>query len=209
MLAVLFLCNALSTLMGIGQVFRPNVFNPPVIPAAGGEYFSGLSYQTADGRSIMRPCGLSDTPGSACSAGMVTALLGLCWALRPVAAWKRLACLGLAFLGVAIIYYSQVRSSLVMLAICLAALTALCALQRNYRQAALLTAGGAVLIVGAFAWVLASTGDVMSQRFLSLLEDDPAKLYYRSRGGFVAQRVPGGALGEPPGVRHGLVGDDQ
>lgn len=187
MLAILFLCNALSTLMGIGQVFRPNTFNPPVIPAAESAYFAGLSYEAADRRTIMRPCGLSDTPGAACSAGLMTALLGLCWALRPVAAWKRLASLGLAFLGVAVIYYSQVRSSLVMLAICLIALTALCALRRNYRQAALLTVGGAVLILGAFAWVVGSAGDAVSQRFASLFAEDPATVYLQNRGGFVRQ----------------------
>src|SRR3954471_11884236 len=33
LMALLFLCNALSSLVGVAQVFRPETFNPPVIPA--------------------------------------------------------------------------------------------------------------------------------------------------------------------------------
>ena len=40
------------------------------------------------------------------------------------------------------IYFTQVRTSLVMLGICLVAITGLFILQRNYRQATLLCIGG-------------------------------------------------------------------
>ena len=91
MLAVFFLCNALSTVLGIAQIYRPDTFNPPYMPSSKDPYFLRLAFETDDGRTILRPCGLTDTPGGACSAGMVSALLGLCWALRPTAPWKRLA----------------------------------------------------------------------------------------------------------------------
>ena len=185
MLAVLFLCNALSTVVGIAQIYRPATFNPPSILGSDDPYFDRLEIDMADGRRVLRPCGLTDTPGAACGAGMVTALLGLCWALRPIAAWKRLGSLVLAFLGVAVIYFSHVRVSLVMLAICLAALTALLVLQRRYREAALLSAGGASIIVGALGWVVATAGEGVRERFLTLFAANPAQVYNSNRGGMV------------------------
>jgi hypothetical protein len=188
LLAVLFLCNGLSAAVGVGQVFRPATFNPPVIPALSNQ-FGGqdLMYESADGRRILRPCGLTDTPGAAATAGMGAALIGLCWALRPVAAWKRLGSLALAFLGVAVIYYSHVRAAMVMLAICLAVLTALLVAQKNYRQAVLLASGGAVLLAVALAWVASSVGGAVTERFMTLVQGDPVQLYKNSRGAFVQQ----------------------
>ena len=148
LMALLFLCNALSAFLGIAQVFRPETFNPPVIPLMN-NIFNGenLMFVADDGRKVLRPCGLTDSPGAACGAGVVAALLGLCWALRPIAVWKRLASLGLAFLGVAVIYLTHVRTSLVMVGICLVALTGLFVFQRSYRQALLLVLSGAGLVV--------------------------------------------------------------
>ena len=53
---------------GIAQVYRPLTFNPPYIPAMHGT-FEGehLMYQAEDGRKIMRPCGLTDTPWGCCA----------------------------------------------------------------------------------------------------------------------------------------------
>jgi hypothetical protein len=186
LMLVLFLCNAASAVVGIGQVFRPQTFNPPVIPAMN-NMFSGedLMYETGDGRKILRPCGLTDSPGAAAPAGMAAAMLGLCWALLPVAAWKRLASLGLAFLGVAVIYYTQVRFTLVMLGICIAGLTGLLMLRRDAKKAVLLSTLGAVLLIGALGWVASSTGSVVTDRFMTLFTGDPGKLYQESRGGFV------------------------
>ena len=50
----------------------------------------------------------------------------------------------------------------------------------------------------------------MSQRFAEPVRRATlARSTSESRGGFVAARLPGGALGVPAGLRHGLVGDDQ
>ena len=63
-----------------------------------------------DGRRIFRPCGLTDSPGAAAPAGAVAALVGLSFALRPIGILRRLVSAMLAFIGVAVIYYTQVRS---------------------------------------------------------------------------------------------------
>jgi hypothetical protein len=185
LMALLFLCNALSSLVGVGQVFRPETFNPPVIPALN-NIFQGedVTYESG-GRKIIRPCGLTDTPGAVAPAGMAAALFGLCWALRPIAAWKRAACLGLAFVGMAAIYYTQVRFTIVMLGICLMALLGLLAVQGRWRQVALLSVLGAAVVLGASAWVVRSSGSAVTERLMTLFTNDPTKLYHESRGGFV------------------------
>ena len=188
LMAILFICNALSTVVGIGQVFRPATFNPPDMPALKNIYGGqNLMYETDDGRVIMRPAGLTDTPGSAALAGVTAALVGFCWALRPIAFWKRLASLGAAFLGIAVIYFTHVRMALVMLAFCLMALIGLFVLQRNWRQAALLTAGAVFSFAGALLWAIRSLGSSVAERFGTLVRGDPVNLYSQNRAAFVNQ----------------------
>jgi hypothetical protein len=190
LLTILFLCSAASAVVGVGQVFLPSVFNPPIIPAMG-NIFKGedLMYEISPGRKIIRPCGLTDTPGAVSPAGATAALIGLCWALRPITLWKRLASLGLGFVGVAVIYFTHVRSALVMLACCLVALTGLFVLQKSYRQAALLATAGGAIVFGALAWTVAMGGSAVIQRFASLVNTNPAQLYYGSRGVFVEEAL--------------------
>ena len=70
LMAVLFLCNALSATLGLGQVYYPERLNPPDPPVVKGVYEGeDLKFELADGRKIFRPCGLTDSPGSATHAG--------------------------------------------------------------------------------------------------------------------------------------------
>jgi hypothetical protein len=186
-MAVVFGCNALSVLMGIGQFYRPETFNPPMIPALNNVWGGDdLRYVTADGRKILRPCGLTDTPGGASSAGTISALLGLCWALRPMAVWKRLGALGLAFLGVAIIYFTSVRVTMVMLLVSLVALVLLLFLIRQTGKAVLLASGSVGLVLGAMVWAVSNVGTLVIDRFFTVFATAGAVNYsMQSRGGYV------------------------
>ena len=189
-MAVLFLCNALSAGVGVAQALRPGTFDPPEPPAMKNQFGGAdVMYETADGRRIMRPCGLTDTPGSAAPAGGVAALLGLCFALRPGGILKRLAAAGLAFIGVAVIYYTQVRSPLVMLVICVVVLSGLFLVQGRYGQATQLVVGSVVAIGGALLWVARSVGTQVFERFGLLFADDPGSVYRKARGGYVEQAL--------------------
>lgn len=189
-MAVLFLVNALSAALGVAQVFRPSTFNPPVIPAMNNKFHGeNLMYEGAGGVKILRPCGLTDTPGGASSAGSAAALLGLCFALRPMAIGKRLASAVLAFLGVAVIYYSHVRSQLVMLIICIAGLTLLFILRRDYKKAMTLAVAGAGAVVGAMLWAMRTAGTGVLERFMLLVKDDPLAYYNRMRGNYVSEAL--------------------
>ena len=187
-MTILFVCNALSSVVGVGQVYRPNTFNPPDIPMMRNKYAgTNMFYKAADGTEIMRPCGLTDTPGAVSAHGAAAALLGLCLALRPGALWKRAIYVFLGFIGVAAIYYTYTRFPLVMLVICFVTMTILFIYQRDFQKASLLSIGGSSLIGGAFLWAMRSVGGGVFDRFAALVVNNPADYYYNSRGGFVQE----------------------
>jgi hypothetical protein len=212
LMTILLVCNGISALVGLGQVFRPATFNPPVIPGvtdAAEESIQALSLTYTDqyGRKIVRPCGISDSPGAAAAAGAAAALVGLAWVLRPIGLLKRLACAGLSFCGVAVIYYSQVRMTFMMLVICLSVLVVLFMAQKNFGYATLLGGLGAAMIVGALSWVMATSGRVVVERFLGLGSQDFRKTYTESgRAGFVGQALQVGMWEYPLGQGLGRWG---
>ena len=190
LLAIVLLGNAMSALVGIGQFYRPGLFNPPVVAFSGPqEYLAGLSYTTADGRSVMRPCGLGDMPGGASNAGVWAAVVGLAWALRPMAAWRRLACVGLAMAGTAVIYFTMVRSALMLVAVGGLSLLGFLVLQRDLRRATILAVAGGAVLAGSLAWAGRDGGQEIISRFASLLEDDLSSTYYKNRGHFLTETL--------------------
>jgi len=72
-----------------------------------------VTYTGMDGQRIVRPPGLFDTPGAVAGPAMFAALLGLVFAVSAIPVWKRALSLGVAGAGLAAIYLSQVRVSLV------------------------------------------------------------------------------------------------
>jgi len=187
-LAILFLCNAASALVGVGQIYRPEIFKPPKYSdvAEKGPYgLQASSFTDMGGNLVVRPSGLTDSPGAAAGAGQIAAIAGLCWSLAPIARWKRLLSFGLAMGGLGAIYFTQVRSMLVMTAIALVVLVVILALRGEFRRAALLGGGGAAALVLAFTWAVATMGTAVSARFESLFVSNAAKVYQDNRGYFL------------------------
>ncbi len=188
LMAVLLACGALSALLGIAQIYRPDTFNPPVIPALSNQYQGeNVMFKTDDGRKLLRPCGLTDTPGAASLAGTTSALLGLAWLVRPSALWKRLAGLAAAAAGLAVIYFSQARFPLVMLAASGVILFAIFIIQGRRAQAGLLAIVGTLLGVVALVWVARNVGTGVVERFAPLFAKDATSFYAESRGVFVEE----------------------
>ena len=213
LMTIMLICNGLSAMVGLGQVFRPQTFNPPFIPGVsdsqidiGDGSTSLLSYKDEFGRTIVRPCGLSDMVGSAAGAGATAALIGLAYFLRPIGKFKRLVCLGLAFCGIAVIYYSQVRAMLVMLIICLIVLMVLFAMQKSFGYATTIGTLGAVMIAGAMVWVMTTSGMVVVERFLGMANEDFGQTYSKSRGGYVWAALTDVVWENPLGVGLGWWG---
>ena len=216
LMVLLLVCNGASALMGLAQVYRPDTFRPPriAILEANPEKEVSLEIELKDGRRILRPPGLTDTPGGAAMGGQTSCAIGLALALMPIAWWKRGIGLGMALVGLTILFYSQVRVLLLTLIGGLMIWAVLLALRGEVRKLTMLATCCGLLGVAAVAWVLYSGGETVLSRFMLLLDDNPATTYMKYRGGFVANamndylpRYPLGAGPGRSGMPQNMFGD--
>jgi hypothetical protein len=185
-----FFANAASAAIGLLQIYFPDRFLPPEFSrqalAANPALLSELSFLGTDGRTHIRPPGLTDLPGGACSGCANTILLGLLMGLRGgVSPPRRALYLGLAGIGLVTLYLTQVRSMLLMSAIGFAAMCLLLIRQKRYFQGGLLAAAGAALFIGGFLAAVAIGGQTVFDRFSILFEGEVSKNLYASRGIFL------------------------
>jgi len=186
LMALLLFCNGLNAVVGVLQVYDPARWMPPEMSRVMTETVYGLgtvTYRGPDGRMIVRPPGLFDTPGAVAGPGMYAALLGLVFATSAIAFWKRLAAIGASFAGIAAIYLSQVRVSLVVALLMLAAYCSLLALQERKARAVLFAGAAAAMVVSTFVFALTLGGQSIAERTFTLFAQDPVALYAGSRGG--------------------------
>jgi hypothetical protein len=216
-LAILLVCNGINALVGVLQVYDPDRWMPRELSFAFAPNSSALwasSFVGPNGRILIRPPGLYDTPGAVCGAGTTAALLGVIFALEPRKWWERLGALFFGFAGVAAIYLSHVRVNLVVLLMMMVIYTAILAL--HDRKAKAITFGATcagLLTLGLLAAVVLG-GEGVRDRFLTLLADDPTTVYYQNRGagmqaGFaeIADKYPLGAGLARWGTMRGYFGN--
>jgi hypothetical protein len=187
---VVFLGSAIGSVVGVLQVYFPQRFMPPefslLARSLNPEIIHSLTYIGADGREIIRPPGLSDLPGGAAVAGMMTMVLGLALALGRNERWfVRGACAAAAVVGMTALYLTHVRS----LTLVAAASVGLFALMR-IRQGRTLEGGatlavGAALVAGSYLWALAVGGEAVSDRFSGLANEDVLRVFGDQRGSFI------------------------
>ena len=212
LMALLLICNGLNALVGVLQVYDPARWMPPEMSRIMSESLYGLgtvTYRGPDGRLIVRPPGLFDTPGAVAGPGMYAALLGLVFASSAIAWWKRLASVAASFAGIAAIYLSQVRVSLVVAILMFAAYFSVLMAQERKSRAMVFGGVAAAIVVGTFSFALMLGGESIAERTFTLLAQDPVALYAGSRGGQLSytfgeilQQYPMGAgLG-----RWGMIG---
>ena len=185
LMGLLLICSGVNSLVGVLQVYDPGRWMPAELSRVITEGAVGLgpvSYVGPDGRVIVRPPGLFDTPGAVAGPGMFAALLGAVFGLSAIPAWQRLGAFALAGAGVAAIYLSQVRVSLVILVLMIAAYAVILFLQRRVMKAAVFGGIGGAVIVLSFLVALTLGGDTVMTRVMSLFAEDPVAVYYRARG---------------------------
>ena len=207
---LLLLCNALGSVMAVLQFYRPDRFNPPVIPQLEErpDLADSLMFETADGRKVLRPCGLSDTPGHGGIFGSIAVPLGIAWALRPVSRWKRLLGLGSAGCGMMAVLLSQGRALILAVVACVLTMAVVFALRRDYRRFSSLAVAAALATVIGLGWAMRAGGGGVVQRFYSLVQERPDELFQKNRGHFVEKTFGiviwlwpmGAGLG-----RHGMI----
>jgi hypothetical protein len=185
LLGLILICSGINSLVGVLQVYAPGTFMPTELSRMITDSSVGLgpvTYAGPDGRLIVRPPGLFDTPGAVAGPAMFATLLGAVFGLSALPRWIRLGSFGFSAAGIAAVYLTHVRVSFVMaLLMFIAYAFALIAQRRVAKATTVATIGASVGLIG-FAIALALGGASVSERFLTLLASDPVEVYYGARG---------------------------
>ena len=184
-LAILLICNGINSVVGVLQVYDPGRWMPSEFSstfAMNRDILQGSTYIGPDGRRIVRPPGLFDTPGAVCGAGTVAALLGLVFFLEKMPWWRRATALGFSAAGIAAIYLSHVRASAVVGAGMMISYLLMLGWQGQRKRATAFLALSVGVVVVAFSVATVLGGQTVRERFMSLFESEPTNLYYQSRG---------------------------
>ena len=202
-LALLLVCNGINSMVGVMQVYDPDRWMPKElssIVSSSSQIMGSATYLGPNGRTIIRPPGLFDTPGAVCGPGTIAALLGLIFALESFAWWKRLAALMFSLAGISAIYLSHVRANFVVtLGMMTVYSLAMIVLGERQRFVKFVSLSVGIVMVGLAGSTIVG-GESIRERFSTLLADDPRQIYYQSRGqqletafGSLAEEYPFGA----------------
>ena len=182
---ILLVCAGINSVVGVLQVYDPDRWLPAEFSRVMLQQDMGLgpvTFTGPDGRTMVRPPGLFDTPGSVAGPAVYAALLGLVFAVSQTSAWKRLVALVFAGAGLGAIYLSQVRISwavtLGMMIVYIVTLSQQGKLGRATQFAIL--AGG--VFIGGFVVAVTLGGQEISDRFMTLFASDPLSVYRTARG---------------------------
>ncbi len=182
---MIWVFQSLSALVGALQVYYPGSFQPALASVLSDNYLSSLKITLSNGERIIRPTGLTDTPGGAAAAGTYAILLALgLWTDRP-RVWLR-AVLALSIgVGMFVLYLCQIRSLVVMVAISILAMASAHALRGRIRSFAGISIVVGVIAVGAFVAAVAVGGEDVTRRLSTLVDSSPTDVYYTNRGIFL------------------------
>ncbi len=185
---LLLLCSGANAVVGVLQVYDPDRWLPAEfsrVMSGSADAMGAATYIGAQGQRIIRPPGLFDTPGAVCSPASFAALLGLVFAVSAIPTWKRVLSLAIAGAGMAAIYLSQVRVSLVAAVVMMAVYAAVSVRQGRFARASQfgILAGGAVVL--SLSLAVALGGSSISDRVDSLFASDPLTVYQGARGGLL------------------------
>lgn len=191
-LLMLWAFHSVSAAFGVLQVCFPGHFQPQVsevVRAHGEWYLREMMITLENGDMTYRPMGLTDQPGGASFAGLYATLFGLGMFFSARRAELKAACLASMAMGLFCIYLSQVRSVLIITAIC-AGVFALVCLRRGEARRFAVMAG----LVGGIAclslwWATSIAGKAVSRRLEPLVRGNMRQVYYDNRGRFLEKTV--------------------
>lgn len=185
LLTLTFATNLVSAILGILQVYYPEIFSPPALTTVDPEIRDRLTYTGPGGRQILRPCGLSDTPGYASYSGLFCGFLGIAMAFGPrLSAFARVFFLVGAGIGPVVLLLTQVRSLFIVLVLITILFAVTICAQRRFLQFQLISGIGLMLFVGAVAWAVNTGGQSISTRFSFLWGEQDYKDLANERGRF-------------------------
>jgi hypothetical protein len=186
-LIVLMVCNGINSAVGVLQVYNPDRWMPrqlsSVYLSEGGQLaLAASTFIGPNGRPMLRPPGLFDSPGAVAGAGEVAAMLGLVFFLEPLVIWQRVLALAFGVMGIAAVYLSHVRAAFVATLAMMVAYFAILAIQRERVRAIGFAGLGFGLLAFGFSFAVMLGGTSIQDRFSTLIQGDPRDLYLQSRG---------------------------
>jgi hypothetical protein len=187
---ILFAASAVSSVVGVLQVYYPDTFLPPEFSDLGRQlnptFVSDLSYIGADGRAIVRPPGLSDIPGGAAVTGLMTVLLGIGYiGQKHTGRLRRIGAVGAIAVGMTALYLTQVRALTVVTVIGVAISIAVRVRQGRVLQGGWIAVVSVVLLGASFLWATTVGGDAVRDRFSGLVAAGVFPTYMTARGAFL------------------------
>ncbi|HBP20621.1 MAG TPA: hypothetical protein DEA08_22880, partial [Planctomycetes bacterium] len=181
-LLILLAFHALSSFFGVLQATYPGEYQPAL--AFEGSYQHEI--RLASGERVLRPMGLTDSPGGAATSGFYAVLLGTCFLVAGrTRKTKTLGGLGIA-LGMFCLYLAQSRSRFLMTIAAVAVFVGILGLRGQLKRLVIVFVIGQALALGSFAWAVSVGGDSATRRLRTLVEDDPGELAYE-RGYFLEE----------------------
>jgi hypothetical protein len=172
LLVLTFITNFASAGVGVLQVYYPDTFNPIEFTTADADLVSRLTYVGPDGREILRPCGLTDTPGGASNAGLFSGFLGLALLITPgFSWWARILFLFGGALGPMVLLLTHVRSTFLVMAGIGLTFAGILFLQRRMLQVQVLVGIAVAIGISTFIWATTVGGEGIRKRFDFLTGD--------------------------------------
>jgi hypothetical protein len=209
-LAIIWVSNATSATVGILQVRDPKTWMPAEFSSIVMNGPNGIAmheYRGPDGRMLIRPTGLGDSPGGACAAGMLVASMGIAYLGLPVSKARKVLGLAGAMIGVTVIFLTHVRSALVVLIGSAIVFLAILLMQKRMGAAMMLAATMVGVGIGSLGYATSLGGQATLDRFTSLVEEDPLTVYDRSaRMGMVTGALDTLLVEHPLGAGLGRYG---
>jgi hypothetical protein len=187
-LAILLTCCGINSVVGIMQVYDPGHWLPKEFSSIALDSPNGLAvYEGPTGEMIVRPPGLGDNPGAVCGPAMSAALLGLIFATGRVSFGARIAASMMAVAGIAAIFLSHVRTSILIVAGTVVVYCAILAIQHNWKRSITTAVCALFAFLAAVAMAAHLGGEAVLDRFATLFEADPQTVYYQSARGYQLQ----------------------
>jgi len=180
---ILLLCSGANAVVGVLQVYDPARWLPAEFSTLLNQTAMGaVTYTGALGQRIVRPPGLFDTPGAVAGPAMFATLLGSIFAVSGIALWKRALSIVIAGCGLAAIYLSQVRVSLVATVVMMLMFGLVSLRQGRLARASKFGGLAAGLLVMSLSLAVTLGGQAISERVDSLFAADPVSIYEQARG---------------------------
>jgi hypothetical protein len=218
-LTALWMFNIGSAAMGVLQVYWPETFTGSIsgiVSARGNFQMGSANVKLADGTIVLRPCGLTDTPGGAATGGLNSIVLGVGVLMTDRRLLLRImAGLGM-LIGLFAIILSQVRIDLIMSIVCSLVLMITLARRGDWKHVIGMGSVFAAVVIFGFAWAFAVGGKQTIDRFSTLTQNDPTDVYNANRGMFLTElinddipRYPFGAGGGRWGMMNFYFGNGE